>query len=276
MAQRDKRSNRPGNSRYLVLLLLIPALLALWAAIAGTLTYQDVNNLAPLCCANHNASGGGARAAGLALLNNYADYIASCDAGNCSTTISAAIVRAFATGGVFSSVFGNVVGRDNLTDYLDASGAQFPACSNITALRAVLWDFRTSTLSVELECTQFVDPDYLVQDRVALFRFDCSGLIVYQRSYYNAQQEEPLYPLAVTAPCNYCDCATEPQVGVQAHDAAQARLLARRQARNPRAKAKRGGITLTSGGDDATAAFRAFVPRQQALGHRHKSTAQTR
>lgn len=275
MAQRDKK-NKPDKRRrrYLVLLLLLPCLFALWSAIAGTMTYSDLTNLPSVCCNVHNASGAGARAAGLALLSNYADFILSCS-DNCSVTLAASIVNAYATDGVFSSVYGPVVGRANLTDYLQSSGAQFPACYNVTTMRAVLWDFRTSTLTVEFECTSTIDDEYVVQDRAALFRFDCHGLVTYQRTYWNAAQDGSLYPEAVTAPCNYCDCATEPQVGVTAHDASQARLLARRAARSrPRSTAAKPTAKRTE--LDATHAFKAFVPRQEVAGRhgvRHAAQA---
>lgn len=229
MSSRDKKRQREERSwawwfGALGLLLLLLGLGSLSAAaIAASRLPVPTEQT---CCALFNNGGAPAQSVGFGVINNLAVFLDD----TTDATLNA-LTYAFNQNGTWSTTFGNAVGWVNITTLLENyyfSDYEFFVTNTI---HNSAWDYTTSTLTVEYLHEAFTGSDRLMyednytvisyppetafaQDRVSVFRFDCSFRIVYLRTYFDNLQRVSTFTSVYPPVCARCSgtCITDMQI----------------------------------------------------------------
>ena len=229
MDSRDKKHRKRERSwiwlfgalGLLLLLLGIGSLIA--AAIAASRLPAPTDQT---CCAIFDAGEAAAQSVGFGVINNLAVFLDD----TTDTTLNA-LIYAFNQNGTWSTTFGNAVGWANISILLENyyfSDYEFFVTNTI---HNSAWDYTTSTLTVEYLHEAFTGSDRLMyednftvisyttetpfaQDRVTVFRFDCSYRIVYLRTYFDNLQRVSTFTSDYPPVCARCSgtCITEMQI----------------------------------------------------------------
>ena len=151
---------------------------------------------------------------GFGVINNLAVFL---DDTTADATLDA-LTYAFNQNGTWSTTFGNAVGFVNISAMLENyyfSDYEFFVTNTI---HNSAWDYTTSTLTVEYLHEAFTGSDRLMyeanysvisyppetafaQDRVSVFKFDCSFRIVYLRTYFDNLQRVSTFTSAFPPVC---------------------------------------------------------------------------